>query len=401
MVRRHGSQRRVLVVVQNFPLRLDRRVRSECCALFDTENSATVICPKETPDEPDRHEIDGVVVLSYRQPPQPSGLTSYLVEFALFWLWTARLSLRAACAEGVDVIQACNPPEPYWLLGLIWKIRGKAFVYDQHDLCLLQLEWATYRVADHVICPNPAYQEVALERGQVPLSNTTVVMSSPDPETMVRGTPDVSLRQRKQHLVCYVVTMGPQDGVDVLLVAIDQFVRVLGRTDCHFALLGYGDSLAAVIEQRDRLGLGSWVTFTRKVDHKELGRWLSTANVGVTPDPPCEFNHRSTMNKTLEYMAREVPIVATDLRETRRCARDAALYVPDCDPTAMAEIIAEMLDDPTRWRAMDTAGRERIEGELRWSDQAKRYVAAFDNLVAATDHVRHTGVLGGAQQGGH
>jgi glycosyltransferase involved in cell wall biosynthesis len=126
-----------------------------------------------------------------------------------------------------------------------------------------------------------------------------------------------------------------------------------------------------------------------------------SATVICPKETPNEFNHRSTMNKTLEYMAHEVPIVATDPRDKRRCARDAAPYVPDGNSTVMAEVIAEPLDDPTRRRAMDTAGRERIQGEIGWSDQAKRYVAAFDNLVAATDHVRHTGVLGGAQQGGH
>ena len=128
-------QPRVLVVVQNIPVRIDRRVRSECRALLDAGYGVTVICPKEQPDEPDRHELDGIVVRSYPAPPPTSGLVSYLVEFVVCWLRTARLSLRAARDEGFDVVQACNPPDTYWLLGLLWKMRGKRFVYDQHDLC--------------------------------------------------------------------------------------------------------------------------------------------------------------------------------------------------------------------------------------------------------------------------
>ncbi|WP_053208009.1 glycosyltransferase family 4 protein [Jiangella muralis] len=394
---RRRTTPRVLIVVQNIPVRIDRRVRHECHALLDAGYGVTVICPKETPDEPDVHELDGIVVRSYQPPPATSGLVSYLVEFIVCWLRTARLSLRAARAEGFDILQACNPPDTYWLLGLLWKLRGKRFVYDQHDLCpevyearfgkrgplyraLLLLERATYATADRVVSPNPSYQEIALTRGKVPIGRTTIVMSSPDPELMKPGPPHPELRGGREFLVCYIGIMGPQDGVDRLLDAAAHYVHTLGRTDTRFGLLGYGDSLDDLRAQCTRLGLDEWVTFTGRVDQTELGRWLSTADIGVTPDPPCEFNHRSTMNKTLEYMAHVVPVVATDLRETMRCAGPAADYVPDGDPVVMAKTIAALLDDPHRRAQMGAAGRQRIETELAWADQARRYVALIGSL---------------------
>lgn len=394
---RAHTTRRVLIVVQNIPVRIDRRVRTECRALLDAGYGVTVICPKEHPDEPDRHELDGVVVRSYQPPPATKGLASYVVEFIVCWLRTARLSVRAARAEGFDVLQACNPPDTYWLLGLLWKLRGKKFVYDQHDLCpevyearfgsrgplhraLLLLERATYAVADRVVSPNPSYQEIAITRGRVPAERTTVVMSTPDPERMKRGDAHPELRGGREHLVVYVGIMGPQDGVDRLLEAAANYVHVLGRRDTRFALLGYGDSLDDLRAQCTRLGLDEWVHFTGRVDQAELGQWLSTADAGVTPDPPCEFNHRSTMNKTLEYMAHEVPVVATDLRETMRCAGPAADYVPDGDPVVMAKTIAALLDDPQRRARMGAAGRQRIETDLAWADQARRYVGLYEAL---------------------
>ncbi|WP_205740805.1 glycosyltransferase family 4 protein [Haloactinopolyspora alba] len=396
---------RVLVVVQNIPVRIDRRVRSECRALLDAGYGVTVVCPKEHPDEPDRHELDGVVVRSYPPPPSTSGPLSYLVEFVVCWLRTARLSVRVARAEGFDVLQACNPPDTYWLLGLAWKARGKRFVYDQHDLCpevyearfgrrgplyrvLRWLERATYAVADRVVSPNPSYREVALRRGRVPAARCTVVMSTPDPAAMIRGREHPELRAGRTYLACYVGIMGPQDGVDRLLDAIAHYVHVLGRDDCRFALLGYGDSLDDLRRQATRLGIDHRVTFTGRIDQDELGRWLSTADIGVTPDPPCEFNHRSTMNKTLEYMAHEVAVVATDLRETMRCAGPAAVYVPDGEPVAMAEAFAELLDDPVRRKTMGAAGRDRIETDFAWADQARGYVGVYDELTAAPAPVR-------------
>lgn len=388
----------VLVVIQNLPLRLDRRVRNECRALRTAGYAVSVICPKETPDEPDRHELDGVIVHSYVAPAGSRGLASYAREFIVCWLQTARLSIRVNRERRFDVLQACNPPDTYWLLGWLWKLRRRKYVFDQHDLCpevfearfgkrgplhrgLLLLERLTYRVADRVVSPNPAYREVALDRGGVREDHTAVVMSTPDPELMRRGPVRPELRAGRQHLVCYIGIMGPQDGVDLLLAAIDVYVHDLGRHDARFALLGFGDDLERLQADCTRRRLDPWVTFTGKVDHAELGRWLSTADLGITPDPPNEFNHRSTMNKTLEYMAHEVPVVATDLRETRRCAADAAVYVSGRDPRETAQAVATLLDDPERRASMGRSGRHRIERELAWSLQARSYVDVFDGLL--------------------
>lgn len=389
-----------VIIIQNLPLRLDRRVRNECRALLAAGYDVSVICPKEEPGEPDRHEIDGAVVHSYRAPEGARGLPSYAGEFIVCWLQAARLSVRVNRERRVDVLQACNPPDTYWLLGALWKLRGRRFVFDQHDLCpevyearfgkrgllyraLLWLERQTYRVADRVVSPNPSYRDLAVQRGRLPQARTAVVMSTPDADRMKRASEHPELRGGMDHLVCYVGIMGPQDGVDALLAAVDAYVHELGRRDARFVLLGFGDSLAELQADCTRRGLDQWVTFTGRVDHEELGRWLSTADLGVTPDPQNEFNHRSTMNKTLEYMAHEVAVVATDLQETRRCAADAAVYVSGADPTETAEAIAGLLDDPGRRAEMGRSGRARIETELAWELQARSYVGVFDDLVAS------------------
>lgn len=393
------APKHVVIIIENLPLRLDRRVRNECRALIAAGYRVSVICPKEDPGEADRHDLDGVSVHSYRAPAGGGGAFSYFWEFGVCLALVTRLTQRIDRETPFHVLQACNPPDTFWPLGRYWKARGRHFVFDQHDLCpevyearfsrrgalyrgLLWLERATYRTADKVISPNPAYREVALDRGQVHLRDTAVVMSTPDPHQMRRGAAHPELRRGFTHLVCYVGIMGPQDGVDCLLAAIDAYVRQLGRSDTRFALLGFGDSLDSLREEATQRGLDPWVEFTGRVDHEELGRWLSSADLGVTPDPQNEFNHRSTMNKTLEYMAHEIPVVATDLRETRRCAGEAAVYVSGSDPVETAQAMAQLLDDPDRRARMGRLGRERIETELAWRYQADAYVGVFDELTA-------------------
>lgn len=387
----------ILVIIQNLPLVLDRRVRMECGALLAAGYHVSVICPRGD-GEDKQFDLDGVRVYTYRPPPAASGLLSYVLEFVYCWLRTALLSLRVLRREGFSVIQACNPPDTYWLLGLLYKVVGKKFVYDQHDICpevyeakfgrqgliyrlVVLLERATHLVADHVISTNDSYREIAMGRGRRRSGDVTVVMSAPDPWQMRPTDPDISLKAGKTYLCCYLGIMGAQDGVDHLLHAIDYYVHVLGRDDCHFALLGYGDSLAELRVLSSDLGIDPWVTFTGRVKPDEITHWLSSADLGLTPDPMCAFNDRSTMNKTLEYMAHGLPVVAFDLTETRRSAGAAGLFVTEDSDKAFGDAIADLLDDPDRRATMGRFGRQRIETVLSWQRQSPGYVAVFDQLL--------------------
>lgn len=389
---------RVLIVVQNLSVPLDRRVWLECQTLVAAGYQVSVICPRDE-GEPAHRMLDGVRIHTYAPPKPRSGVVGYMAEFVYCWLRTAALSRYVNRHEGFDVLQACNPPDTYWLLGRIWRlVARKRFVYDQHDLNpeiyvarfgkkgllhrgLLWLEQRTYASADLVISTNESYREIAMTRGKVPLEQTTIVRSAPDPGKMRREDPDPALRHGREHLICYLGIMGPQDGVDRLLGALDHLVTVLGRTDIHVGLMGFGDCLADLRAQCTRLGLDEYVTFTGKVGPAEIARWLSTADLGVTPDPKNPFNDKSTMNKTLEYMAYELPVVGFDLVENRRSAGEAGVHVADDDDAALARAIADLLDDPARRSRMGAIGRKRVEDSLRWSAQEGPYLEVFARLA--------------------
>jgi glycosyltransferase involved in cell wall biosynthesis len=388
---------RVLIVVQNLSVPLDRRVWLECQALVAAGHQVSVICPRDE-GQPAHRTLDGVRIHTYRPPAARTGVTGYVVEFVYCWLRTAFLSLGVARHEGFDVLQACNPPDTYWLLGLLWKARGRRFVYDQHDLNpevyiakfgrrgllyrgLVLLERATYRVADHVISTNESYQATAVGRGRVALERTSIVRSAPDPDRMRAQAPHDELRNGRSHLVCYLGIMGLQDGVDRLVDAMAHLVHDRGRQDIQLGLLGFGDCLEDLRARVSRQGLDPYVTFAGKVAHDEITRWLSTADLGVTPDPKNAFNDKSTMNKTLEYMAFGLPVVGYDLVENRRSAGDAAVYVTEDTAAALGDAIADLLDDEQRRASLGAIGRARIVDGLRWSAQVPTYVRVFETVM--------------------
>jgi glycosyltransferase involved in cell wall biosynthesis len=149
----------------------------------------------------------------------------------------------------------------------------------------------------------------------------------------------------------------------------------------HLALLGYGDCLAELRSLAPQLGLDDAVTFTGRADAGMIREYLSTAAIGLSPDPLNPLNDVSTMNKTMEYMAHELPVVAFDLKETRVSAGDAAVYVPSGDIDGFAAAITELLDDELRRHAMGRFGRRRIESELAWEHQAPRYIGVYRSLL--------------------
>src|SRR5687768_4178615 len=108
-------QRRVLIIVQNLPVPLDRRVWLECQALVASGVGVSVICPKG-PDDPAFQELDGVHIHKYTPPSPAHGALGYVREFLYCWLATAALAIRVYLRDGFQAIQACNPPDTYFAL---------------------------------------------------------------------------------------------------------------------------------------------------------------------------------------------------------------------------------------------------------------------------------------------
>jgi glycosyltransferase involved in cell wall biosynthesis len=391
------TRQRVLILVENLPVPFDRRVWQEACTLRDAGWVVSVICPTGKGFEKRYELIEDVAVYRYRLPIEASGALGYALEYGVALFWSFLLSLRVLATRGFDVIHACNPPDLFFLIGGFYKLFGKKFVFDHHDLnpelyeakfgrrdffhrLLLKLERWTFRTADVAIATNESYRDIALERGGMAPERVFVVRSGPSLERLKIQPPEEKLKQGRRHLVGYVGVMGRQEGIDLLLHAARVIVHCYAREDVHFGLVGGGTSLEELRELAQELGVAGNVTFTGRVPDAELLAMLNTADVCVNPDRACALNDKSTMNKVMEYMALGKPVVQFDLTEGRRSAGDASLYAKPDDAVDLAAKLVELLDDPQRREYMGRVGRARIERSLEWRHQAPRLLAAYKAL---------------------
>jgi glycosyltransferase involved in cell wall biosynthesis len=396
--------KRILIIVQNLPVPFDRRVWLECQALVAAGYDVSVVCPKGK-DDPGYHVIDTVRLYKYR-PYAPGGSkASFIAEYAYSFLATAWKTLLARRNGRFAVMQACNPPDIFWPIALALRAVDRTrFVFDHHDLSpelfqsrfpdgprlpyrgLLALERRTHRTADHVISTNDSYRDIAINRSGKKPQDVTVVRTGPDPEKLKRGPEDPSLRRGRRFLAAYIGVMGPQDGVDIVVRAADVVVHEMGREDIAFTLIGKGDCFGELVALRDRLKLNGHVEFTGRAPDDEVKQVMSAADVGLSPDPKNPLNDVSTMNKTMEYMAFELPVVAFDLRETRVSAGDAAVYVAptgsaEQDVRDYAKAIVDLLDDTENRVRMGKIGRVRVEEKLAWPRSARAYLSVYQRVA--------------------
>ncbi len=390
---------RLLVIVQNLPVPFDRRVWLECQALTSAGYQVAVVCPKGS-GEPAYEVIDSVELYRYR-PYAPGGSkVSFIAEYAYSFLATAWGALKARRSGRFAAIQACNPPDIFWPLALAFRVlEGTRFVFDHHDLCpelfqsrfpsgpklpykgLLALERRTHRAADHVIATNDSYREIAMTRGGKRADEVTVVRTGPDLQRLQPGEADPELRRGRRFLVAYIGVMGPQDGVDIVVRVADIVVNKLGRDDIAFTLIGSGDCFDDLVALRDEFGLTGHVEFTGRAPDELVAHIMSTADAGLSPDPKNPLNDVSTMNKTMEYMAFGLPVIAFDLRETRVSAGNAAVYVQPNDEHEYAEAIVALMNDEPRRTLMGKLARERVEQELAWSYQESAYLGVYERVL--------------------
>jgi len=258
-------------------------------------------------------------------------------------------------------------------------LRGRIVVRLAH-----LAESLTLRSANVVMATNESYRHIAIERGGVEPRNVFVVRNGPELATFQPVAGDPTLKQGLPYLACYLGVMGPEDGIEPMLEAIRFVVHDLGRRDVRFVLIGDGSMRPFALSRIAEWDLISRVDMPGRLPEDDVKRYLSTADVCLSPDPYSPLNNLSTMNKIMEYMVMGKPLVSFDLKEARYSAQEAAVYVPCGDVRAFGQAIVDLLDDPVRRQQMGEFGRRRVLEELAWEHQKPNLLAAYSTARKAT-----------------
>jgi len=327
------------------------------------------------------------------------ALIGYLIEYLYFTTACFLIACKVFATRGFDAIHAHNPPDTLFLAALPFKIFGKKFVFDHHDLSpelyqsrygaakgfqtwlLGVFEWCSLRMANVSIATNQTYKQIHVDRGGMKAENVFIVRNGPNENRMHVPPPSERLRAMGKTILVYIGALNPQDGVDYLLRAIKHMVDDLGRTDFYCVIMGGGDSLQDLKDLSAKLDIQDYVELTGYIPEEDLLANLSAADICMDPDPSSPLNDSSTWIKIMEYMAFSKPIVSFDLKETMYSAQEAASFVPANDELAFAKATVELMDDPDRRERMGNFGRQRIENDLQWKVVGQKLLDAYNHLL--------------------
>src|SRR5262249_55804433 len=285
-----------------------------------------------------------------------------------------------------------------FLIAIFYKFFfGKKFLFDQHDpapelyevkfgrqdflyrLLLLFERW-TFRLADGVLATNPTMKQQAVERGGMAPDRVSIVRSVPDVGRFRQVKPEPSVRRGFRYLVGYVGVIAEQDGVDMLVEAMEHIVKRLHRTDIACLIIGDGPEVDRLRTLTGELGIADNVEFAGFISGDALPAKLAACDIGVVPDLPNACNVKMSMIKIFEYMAIGLPFVLFDLPQAKRDAGDAALVVAEPTPQALGEGIVALVEDEATRERMRNCGRERACSEFRWEVEERSLLAAYATL---------------------
>ncbi len=384
----------ILIIVENLPVPLDRRVWQEACALRDMGYQVVIICPQMKGYTASEELLDGIQIYRHKISLEANGILGFFLEYTSALWGETILAWKAFRRHRFKLIHLCNPPDILFLVAWPFKLWGVRVIFDVHDLWPEMFEAKfkkggllynavnlaqrlTYACADVVLATNQTNRSAALQNGKKQPEDVFVVRTAPKIPNL--ETPaDPALKKGRPYLVGYVGVMGSADGVHFLIEAINHIVNSIGRHDVQFLLMGNGPEFDSLVALRDHYNLQNYVDFPGWALNDYLFKALKTIDIGVTCDPPNAYNHSCTMNKVLEYMVFGKAQVMFDLVESRASAGEAALYVPGESPQRLADGILELLDDPVRREKMGQLGASRLRSELNW----ERSVAELERAYA-------------------
>ena len=290
--------------------------------------------------------------------------------------------------RGFSIIQACNPPDLIFLAAAPFKLMGKKFIFDQHDVgpelfvvkyghkgflyrALMFFERLSYAMADFVITANATFKDLAVRRGgKAPSRWSRSSMGCPTASASIASSPSPDCNGGRKFVLGYLGIINEQDGVDHFVRAVADLVKVKGFRDFsrRRRRLRAGARIGA--RAREFARRRRFLRFTGYLSGERLLAHISAFDIGVIPDPFNEANDVMSMNKVFEYCALGIPTACYPLRETKRLLGEAGVYAPTLDPAGLAAACLSLMQDDGLARALRGGGGEAFGGDLRLGERS-------------------------------
>jgi glycosyltransferase involved in cell wall biosynthesis len=119
------------------------------------------------------------------------------------------------------------------------------------------------------------------------------------------------------------------------------------------------------------------------VDRARVREVLGRSVAGLVTFHPLPNHIDAQPNKMFEYMSSSIPVIASNFPLWREIieGNDCGLCVDPLDPSAIAEAIDFMVNNPDRARQMGENGQRAIQARYNWSVEEAKLLDFYKNLT--------------------
>jgi glycosyltransferase involved in cell wall biosynthesis len=344
---------------------MDARPRKQAELLASNGFRVDIICRGQTQNEAKVERFGNVTAYRVLKNSNNEKAHSYVLDSLSFFL-VAFLKLQILhIKKRYDLIQIHNMPNFHVFTAIIQKLFGASIVLDLHDLTveLLEAKWPgnkyaflkaadkflekiSCKFADALITVSEGCKARLVERGN-PSSKITLVLNSANQNIFKFDKKRQFEEVNENAILLYHGTIAEHFGLHIAIEAMSEVVKKIPNS--KFYIYGkYYPTYKNRLEDKIRdLNLEESVFLFGIITLEECYLKIREADIGIVPYVNNDYENIGLSNKTFEYTASGLPVVASRLFSLKSIFdEDCIQYAEPENPADFADKIIKLCKDP-------------------------------------------------------
>ena len=389
------SRRRIAMIAYTV-YRRDNRVIRYAETLTARGDAVDVIALKKDAGQPAVEKAGAVNVFRFAGRVHKNQKTpgDYLLPLIRFWMGTTMVLAWRHLRRPYDLIHVHNMPDFLVFAALLPRIMGAKVILDIHDIMpefyaskfgkgddtfgakvLKFIEWASARIANHVIISNHLWLQPFTARS-APAKKCSVFINHVNQNVFFRRPPALNQGRR---IILFPGGLQWHQGLDIAIRAMPRVLEKIPEAEFH--IYGDGNMKDELVLLTRHLGLENRVRFFEPRPVSEIAEVMARADLGVVPKRADSFGNQAYSTKIMEFMSLGVPVVVSSTKIDRFYFNDSIVrFFESGNSGALADAIVETLqNDELRRRMVSNASKYADENS--WQRRQGHYLRLVDALI--------------------
>ena len=175
-------------------------------------------------------------------------------------------------------------------------------------------------------------------------------------------------------IVIYLGVLTKYQGVDILIDSINDVKHKFN--DVHFLIVGF-PNLEYYTEMAQKLGVSDWVTFTGRVNHEDVPKYLNLADIGVS----LKLSKTEANGKLFGYMAVGLPCLVFDTKTNKEILGDTGIYAEYNSKKSFVEKLIFLLENEKTAKEYGRIARLRVLEKYTWDNTFSNFIDIYKDVL--------------------